>query len=248
MKMYIHKSGKELAAAAAAAAADVLKKALAAKPVVRLIAATGNAQLDFLAALRARSDIDWNRIELFHLDEYVGLAEDHPAGFVGYIRREIAGPLPLGKAHFINGTAPDPEEERRRLSRLIAESPVDVAFVGIGENGHLAFNDPPADFETEEPYLIVDLDAKCRNQQVGEGWFPSLDAVPRKAFSMSIRQIMKTGTILCVVPERRKAEAVRDCLGEDREVTPMHPSSILKRHPDVHVYLDEESSSLLPKA
>jgi glucosamine-6-phosphate deaminase len=247
MELKVYKNKKELAAAASEKAAEALKAALDKKAVVRLIAATGNAQLDFLAALRGRKDIDWTRVELFHLDEYVGLAESHPASFVGYIRREIAGPLPLKKAHFINGTAVDPEEERRRLSRLIAEQPVDVAFVGIGENGHLAFNDPPADFETEEPYLIVNLDEKCRNQQVGEGWFPSLDAVPRKAFSMAIKQIMKTGTILCIVPEKRKAEAVRDCLGKDKDVTPLHPASILKRHPNVYIYLDEDSASLLPK-
>jgi glucosamine-6-phosphate deaminase len=247
MKLEIFKTKKDLAAAAAEKAAEALKAALAQKPVVRLIGATGNSQLDFLAALRAINGIDWGRVELFHLDEYVGLAETHPASFVGYIRREIVNPLGVKKVHFVDGTAKDPEAERKRLSRLIAEAPVDVAFVGIGENGHLAFNDPPADFETDEPYLIVDLDEKCRKQQVGEGWFPDMDAVPRKAFSMAIKQIMKTGTILCIVPDKRKAEAVRDCLGKDKDVTPLHPASILKRHPKVFVYLDEDSASLLPK-
>jgi len=245
MEIKIYNSQKEMAEAAAQKAAEVLKDALQRKPVVRLIAATGNSQLEFLAHLRKRSDVDWKRVVLFHLDEYVGLGPDHPASFVGYIKREIVDHLPLKEVHFIDGKAKDPEAERKRLCALASAAPMDLAFVGIGENGHLAFNDPPADFDTEEPYLIVQLDERCRKQQVGEGWFPSLEAVPTQAFSMSIKQILKTDTILCICPEKRKAEAVRNCLGKDHEVSPLYPASALKLHPQAYVFLDRDSASLL---
>lgn len=245
MEIRVYDTQGEMAKAAAEKAAEILKDALERKPVVRLIAATGNSQLEFLAHLRKRTDVDWKRVVLFHLDEYVGLGTDHPASFVGYIQREIVNHLPLKEVHFINGKAKDPETERKRLCRLASEAPMDLAFVGIGENGHLAFNDPPADFETEEPYLIVELDERCRKQQVGEGWFPSLEAVPKQAFSMSIKQILKTDTILCICPEMRKAEAVRNCLGKDREVSPLYPASALKLHSRTFVFLDRDSASLL---
>ncbi|GAB4367661.1 MAG: glucosamine-6-phosphate deaminase [Spirochaetales bacterium] len=245
MELLVFDTQKEMAAAAAEKAAEILKDALERKPVVRLIAATGNSQLEFLAHLRKRTDVDWKRVVLFHLDEYVGLGPDHPASFVGYIQREIVNHLPLKEVHFINGKAKDPETERKRLCRLASEAPMNLVFVGIGENGHLAFNDPPADFETEEPYLIVELDERCRKQQVGEGWFPSLEAVPKQAFSMSIKQILKTDTILCICPEKRKAEAVRNCLGKDREVSPLYPASALKLHSRTYVFLDRDSASLL---
>jgi glucosamine-6-phosphate deaminase len=148
-----------------------------------------------------------------------------------------------GAFHFIEGDAPDPAAECRRVGALIARQAIDLAFVGIGENGHLAFNDPPADFETEVPYLVVDLDEDCRRQQLGEGWFKSLDDVPRRAISMSIRQVLKSREILCVVPDARKAKAVKDCL--EGEVSPRHPSSILQRHPRTTVYLDTASAALL---
>ncbi|MFQ3620947.1 MAG: glucosamine-6-phosphate deaminase [Spirochaetales bacterium] len=245
MKLLVFNTQEELAQTAAEQAAQVLKQALAKKKEVRLIAATGNSQLKFLAYLRQRKDVEWNRVVLFHLDEYVGLGKEHPASFVGYIQREIVDPLPFKAVHFINGIAKDPEAERKRLCALASEAPMDIAFVGIGENGHLAFNDPPADFETEEPYLIVELDQRCRQQQVGEGWFPNLEAVPKKAFSMSVKQILKTETILGIVPEKRKAEAVHNCLAEGREVSPLYPASALKLHPETYIYLDRESASLL---
>ena len=247
MNLHVHESEASLAAAAAELASAVLNRALGAKKTVRLIAATGNAQFKFLERLYERTDIDWNRVTLFHLDEYVGLPRTHPASFAGYVQSRLVERLLPGKAFLIDGSAPDPEAERRRISALVAEAPVDVAFVGIGENGHLAFNDPPADFETEEPYLIVDLDERCRLQQVGEGWYPDLAAVPRQAFSMSIRQIMKCATILAIVPEKRKAEAVQKCLSKSAKVSPDRPASVLKSHPDVHVFLDSDSASLLDK-
>ena len=247
MNLYIHESESAMAQAAAEKAAFALNRALKEKKTVRLIAATGNAQFKFLEKLYERKDIDWSRITLFHLDEYVGLPKTHPASFAGYIQERIVDKLKPGRAVLVDGTAPDAEAERKRVSALVAEAPVDVAFVGIGENGHLAFNDPPADFDTEEPYLIVKLDERCRKQQVGEGWYKNLDEVPTRAFSMSIRQIMKCATILAIVPEKRKAEAVKNCLAKHAEISPKHPASMLKKHPDVHVFLDADSASLLER-
>ncbi|HOV39344.1 MAG TPA: glucosamine-6-phosphate deaminase [Spirochaetales bacterium] len=247
MNLYVYETEQEMAAAAAEKAAEVLKQALAKKPTIRLIAATGNAQFKFLEKLYEKKDIDWRRITLFHLDEYIGISKDHPASFARYIQERIVDKLHPGKAFLIDGSARDVEAERKRISALVSEAPVDVAFVGIGENGHLAFNDPPADFETSEPYIIVNLDERCRTQQVGEGWYRSLDEVPRQAFSMSIKQIMKTACILAIVPEKRKAEAVFNCLSEKASVSPLHPASILKTHPNAHIFLDKDSASLLRK-
>lgn len=231
--------------AAAEKAAELLRQALARGGAARFIAATGASQFEMLEHLCSLPDIDWGRTEMFHLDEYVGLSSDHPASFVRYLRERLVEQVHPARAHFIKGDDPDPEREVQRIGRLLAAAPIDVAFVGIGENGHLAFNDPPADFETESPYLVITLDRACRQQQVGEGWFPSIDAVPARAISMSIRQIMKSRSIVCTVPDRRKALAVKKCLAEGAPVSPLHPASILKRHPDVHVFLDPDSASLL---
>lgn len=246
MQIHVHQNQAELAVAAEERAATALKTALAAKPVVRIIAATGNAQLRFLERLCGRTDIDWSRIEVFHLDEYVGISKTHPASFAGYIERHIAERVHPRATHLIDGEATDVETERRRISDLVAAGEIDVAFVGIGENGHLAFNDPPADFETDVPFIVVELDHGCRRQQVGEGWFASLDDVPILAYTMSMCQILKSRTIICVVPEVRKAKAVRDCLRSDAPVSPAHPASLLKTHNDTYVHLDLESASLLP--
>jgi glucosamine-6-phosphate deaminase len=195
-----------------------------------------------LAAL-AESDLPWNKITAFHLDEYVGLPITHEASFRKYRWERFVTQLPLPPAafHFLDGEG-DVEAECDRVSELIASTTIDVAFVGVGENGHLAFNDPPADFETEKPYLIVDLDDACRQQQLGEGWFPDFDSVPSRAISMSIRQIMKSTSIICTVPDERKAEAVRNAtLGP---VTPAVPASILRNHPDCQLFLDTAAASL----
>jgi len=218
---------------------------LASKSKARFVAATGASQFDFLDFLCKSKGIDWARTEMFHLDEYVGLPLNNPASFRKYLTEHLVNRVHPGKVYFIEGDAPDSEAERRRISRLISREGIDVAFVGIGENGHLAFNDPPADFETEEPYIILGLDEKCRRQQVGEGWFHSIEEVPRTAISMSIKQIMKADSIVCTCPDKRKAEAVRDCLSVDVPVTPMHPSSVLKRHKDAYIFLDKYSASLL---
>jgi glucosamine-6-phosphate deaminase len=234
-----------MAAAAAEQAAATLRDAIARQGRARVIAATGASQFEFLDALTRAPGIDWPRTTFFHLDEYVGIPDTHPASFRRYLRERLADRVHPGEFHFIEGDAADPQAECRRVGALLTHQPIDVAFVGIGENGHLAFNDPPADFETEEPYLVVDLDEACRRQQLGEGWFAKLDDVPRRAISISIRQLLKAREILCIVPDARKAAAVRDCL--KGEVTPMHPASILQKHPQTTAFLDADSAALLAR-
>jgi glucosamine-6-phosphate deaminase len=232
-----------LATAASERAASTLKKALASRGHARIIAATGTAQFDFLEALTARRDIDWPNVEMFHLDEYIGISPDHPASFSKFLQDRLVAKTGIVKHHFLNGES-DPATIVRQAGAALNSAPIDIAFVGVGENGHLAFNDPPADFETEEPFLIVDLDAACRNQQVGEGWFRDLSEVPAQAISMSIRQILKADRILAIVPDARKAKAVKACFGEG-EISPMAPASILRNHSSAEVYLDRNSAALL---
>jgi glucosamine-6-phosphate deaminase len=239
----VFESKEELARAAAERAAAAIREAVALRGGARVVAATGASQFEFLEALTSRRDVEWGKVECFHLDEYVGIPDTHPASFRRYLRERIVERVRPAAFHFLAGDAADPAAECRRVGDLLAPAPVDVAFVGIGENGHLAFNDPPADFDTEEPYLVVELDEACRRQQLGEGWFPTLHDVPRRAISMSVRQILKSREILCVVPDARKARAVRDCL--QGEVSPLHPASILKTHPRTTVYLDRDSAALL---
>jgi glucosamine-6-phosphate deaminase len=226
--------------------ANLLRQALKSKGSARIIVATGASQFEMLAALVKEPDIDWSRVTGFHLDEYVGLPVTHPASFRAYLWKRFVSllPLPMAAFHFIDGEH-DAEAECRRLGKLISKAPVDVAFVGIGENGHLAFNDPPADFKTSKPYLVVNLDLACRRQQFGEGWFPSLKAVPKQAISMSIQQIMASKHIVCTVPDERKAKAVHDCL--DGPVSPDAPASILQEHDDAAVFLDRPAASLLKR-
>ena len=204
--------------------------------------ATGASQFEFLDALTKREDIDWRHVEMFHLDEYLGLRPEHPASFRRYLLERVVRPTGIGRYHFLEGEK-NADEVIRRVGTELRAAAVDCAFVGIGENGHLAFNDPPADFTTREPYLIVHLDEACRRQQVGEGWFRSMDEVPDRAISISIRQILEARQIICVVPDARKAEAVKRCL--EGPVTPDAPASILQEHPDTTVYLDKESAALL---
>lgn len=211
----------------------------------RLVLATGASQFEMLAHLVAAPDIDWSRVSVFHLDEYIGLPVTHPASFRRYLReRFVARVAGLHAFVEVGGDAPDIGQECRRLSALINEAPIDVACIGIGENGHLAFNDPPADFRTNEAYLAVDLDEACRRQQLGEGWFESLAAVPARAITMSIRQIMRAACLVVTVPDARKAQAVRDTMTS--LVGPDHPSTILREHGDCHLFLDEPAASLLP--
>lgn len=238
-------SKAELAEAAAADAAAAIRQAIDHRGEARIIAATGASQFEFLEGLTRAKGIDWSRVEMFHLDEYVGLSDDAPASFCRYLRDRLIDRVGLKRYHLIDGTLA-PEAAIARVSQAIGRAPIDVAFVGVGENGHLAFNDPPADFETDEAYIVVNLDETCRKQQLGEGWFPTLDDVPRRAISMTIRQIMKSKQILCIVPDARKAQAVRACFGG--KITSMAPASILQQHPNATVYLDQESAALLPLA
>jgi glucosamine-6-phosphate deaminase len=228
--------------AAADHAARVLRETIRTRGQARIIAATGASQFDFLEALTASPAIEWRLVEMFHLDEYVGVAIDHPASFRKYLLERLIGKTGIARYHLLDGEH-DPTRAAHEVGRALAAEPIDVAFVGIGENGHLAFNDPPADFVTEEPYLIVTLDEACRQQQVGEGWFGSIDEVPREAISMSIRQILKSREIICLVPDARKAPAVKACL--QGPVSPDAPASILQTHPHVTVYLDRDSAALL---
>jgi glucosamine-6-phosphate deaminase len=236
---------KEMARVAADQAAFILRDTIQKQGKARLIAATGAAQFEFLEALTTLPAIDWKRVEMFHLDEYIGLPETHPASFCRFLKERLIQKTGMVHYHLLNGDE-DPAEVIRRTGEALQSEPIDVAFVGIGENGHLAFNDPPADFETEEPYIIVTLDEPCRRQQLGEGWFDSLADVPRRAISMSVRQILKTKQILCIVPDARKANAVKACF--DGEISPLAPASILRTHPNTTVYLDKNSAALLPPA
>lgn len=231
-----------LANAAADRAAAALQQALAERGHARIIAATGASQFEFLDALTARRNIDWPNVEMFHLDEYIGLAANQPASFRRFLRERLVAKTGITQTHFLDVDT-DPEGVAERVGAELNTAPIDIAFVGIGENGHLAFNDPPADFETEKPYLIVELDEACRLQQAGEGWFADLAEVPTRAVSMSIRQILKAKEILVIVPDSRKAKAVKACL--EGEITPFIPASILRRHGNTTVYLDRDSSALL---
>jgi glucosamine-6-phosphate deaminase len=245
MKIHIHETKEESGAAAAAEGARQIREALAEKGSANIIVATGASQFEMLKVLIHEKDIAWNRVTAFHLDEYVGMPLTHPASFRKYLWERFVSqlPLPLAAFHYIDGEG-DPAKECDRVGELISRHPIDVCFAGIGENGHLAFNDPPADFDTEAPYLVVNLDEDCRKQQMGEGWFATIDDVPARAISMSIRQIMKSRSVICTVPDSRKARAVRACL--TGEVSNLHPSSILQEHPCASCYLDKGSSALLP--
>ena len=242
MRVSIAQSVEDMGRSAAAEAADRIRAALAERGEAAIIVATGTSQFETLSALVEAPGIDWNRVSGFHLDEYLGLPMSHPASFRSYLKERLVDRVPLKTFHYISGEG-DPEAECQRLGSLIGRTTIDVALIGIGENGHLAFNDPPADFLTQQPFLVVTLDAACRRQQLGEGWFASLDDVPTRAISMSISQIMKSRAIVCSVPEGRKAAAVQQAVAGP--VTPELPASILQRHPNATLYLDVDSAELL---
>ena len=230
--------------AAAALGGDAIRAAIETRGSANIVVATGASQFGMLAALVQRRDIDWSRVTAFHLDEYVGIPITHKASFRRYLAERFTSALPtLGAFYPIVGDAADLAAEVARLGALIARHPVDVTFAGIGENGHLAFNDPPADFNATEAFRVVTLDERCRRQQLGEGWFPTLADVPGQAVSMTVPQIMKSKLVVLAVPDTRKAEAVRGTL--EGPVTPMVPASILRRHPACHLFLDPEAVALL---
>lgn len=246
MKVEILNSKQELGKSAADKGAEFLRAALAQKSEVSIIVATGASQFEMLDALVSKPDIDWSRITVFHLDEYIGLPETHPASFRRYLRERFVLRLPkLGKFVAIDGAAGTVEAELSRLNALISACEIDLCFAGIGENCHLAFNDPPADFDTEEPYIVVNLDEACRRQQLGEGWFPTFEDVPTQAISMSIKQICKSKAIVLSIPDLRKADAVKACI--EGPVSNLHPASILQGHNNCHVFLETASASKLSR-
>lgn len=242
MIINVYNDKKSMAQAAAGQAMISLRTAIRDRGIARIIAATGASQFEFLDALTATPDIDWSRVEMFHLDEYIGLPISHPASFRKYLLDRVINKTGIANYHLLEGDGDVPQIVRS-IGRELNAAPIDIAFVGIGENGHLAFNDPPADFQTDEPYLIVSLDEACRRQQVGEGWFTDVLQVPRQAISMSVRQILKAKEIVAVVPDARKAPAVKACF--EGEISPLAPASILRTHPNTRVFLDKDSAALL---
>jgi len=246
MKVDVSDTKQALGAKAAKDGAERVRAALRERGEANIIVATGASQFEMLSELVKFSDIRWDKVTAFHLDEYVGLPITHPASFRLYLWQRFVSrlPLPLPAFHYVNAEK-DPAGECRRLGEIIRKHPIDVAFIGIGENGHVAFNDPPADFKTEEPYLVVNLDEACRRQQMGEGWFPTLNDVPQQAISMSVRQIMKSTHIVCTVPDERKAKAVKGAV--EGAVTPGVPASILQEHSSCDLFLDRASASMLKR-
>jgi glucosamine-6-phosphate deaminase len=232
-----------LGRAAAEQAATAIRRAIADRGAARIIAATAASQLEFLDALTSAAGIDWGKVEVFHLDEYIGLPITHPGSFRKMLTEQLVAKTGINKYHLLQGDAADVPAALREAGEQLASAPIDIAFLGIGENAHIAFNDPPADFNTEEPYIIVNLDEACRQQQVGEAWFSDISQVPKQAISMSAQQILKSKEILAVVPDRRKARAVKACV--EGEISPMAPASILRRHSNATIYLDTNSASLL---
>ena len=242
MEIVVAENAGALGTVAGRKAADLISQAIAANGSANIILATGSSQFATLSELVADKKIDWSRVTMFHLDEYLGLSEEHPASFRKYLKERFIFRVPIKDYHLINGENTG-EVECERLNAIISRVDIDVALIGIGENGHLAFNDPPANFETDAPYIVVALDEACRRQQVGEGWFTSLNDVPREAISMSINQILKAKHIVCSVPDQRKAEAVRNCI--EAKIDNRFPATILRRHPACYLYLDQQSASKL---
>lgn len=243
MEIILTNDPVQLGKSAGKAAAELIKQAIEQNGQANIILATGSSQFETLKQLIVEKDIDWSKVVMFHLDEYIGLQESSKASFRKYLKERFLEKVPSLKASYLVNGESDPVSECRRLNSLIELHPIDVALVGIGENGHLAFNDPPADFDTKEPYIIVQLEEQCRRQQYNEGWFQSVSDVPTRAISMSISQICKSKHIICSVPDSRKAKAVKDCLEEP--VSNLFPASILRLHPNCTYYLDKQSSALL---
>ena len=245
LNVIISENAHALGQLAGRKAAECINYAIALRGQANVVLATGASQFETIKTLVGQ-DIDWSRVVIFHLDEYIGHPASSPARFRKYLKERFIDKVgDLKAVHLIDGEN-DAIEECRRLSAIIREHPIDLALVGIGENAHLAFNDPPADFETGDPFIVVDLDEECRRQQLNEGWFASLDDVPQQAISMSVKQICDAKQIICSVPDSRKAQAVKNCL--ENPVTNEVPASILQLHPECAYYLDRASAALLEDA
>ena len=245
MKLNIYGDKQTMGAAAAGEIAGIINEAIRKKGQASIILATGASQFEMLEHL-VLTDVDWTKVTAFHLDEYIGLSDSHPASFRLYLKERFVDKVKNLKAfYFVNGENENPHDECTRIGKLIRQYVIDVACIGIGENGHLAFNDPPADFDTDDPYIVVDLDEGCRKQQLGEGWFPTFDDVPKQAISMSIKHIMKSLSVVCTVPDARKADAVKAAI--EGEITNMVPSSILQKHTECSMYMDVFSAQKIKK-
>ena len=242
MKIMIGQDKKETGRLAAEAGAEIIKRAISEKGCANIIVATGASQFEMFENLVKLKDIRWDKVNAFHLDEYIGIDITHPASFRLYLWQRFISrlPLPLKSFCYLDGST-DPEKTIREANDIIQKYPIDLAFIGIGENGHIAFNDPPADFKTKSPYIIVNLDHACRMQQLGEGWFKTLDEVPKQAISMSVNKILQSQYIICTVPDKRKAEAVYNTL--NKEISPLYPSTILRKHEKLTLFLDKDSAS-----
>lgn len=243
MKLVVCNTTNELGKQSAIQAAATINEAIAEKGIARILLSTGASQFPFFEEF-VKQNIDWSKVEMFHLDEYVGISEEHPASFKRYLLDRFVLKVNPGKVHLIDGSR-DPQETIAELTALLNERPVDVGLIGIGENAHIAFNDPPADFNDTRAYKVVTLDERCLQQQIGEGWFKNVEETYKQAISMTAPQIMKCKTIISVVPYKVKAEAVYNTL--TRELTPEVPATLLKEHADCTLYCDADSASLLTK-
>lgn len=238
MKINVLQTPGELGDSAAVLIAERLNQAIASQGEARLLLSTGASQFETISAL-VKQDVDWSKVTMFHLDEYVDLPETHMASFRKYLKERFASQVSLKAAYYVDGNG-DVEANIAALSEKVREKPIDVGVIGIGENGHIAFNDPPADFDTDACYKVVTLDTRCKQQQMGEGWFPTLDDVPKQAITMCVKQILASKVIISCVPHAVKAEAVKNTL--EKEVCPEVPATILKTHPDWNLFLDTESA------
>ncbi|MCZ8512163.1 glucosamine-6-phosphate deaminase [Paenibacillus filicis] len=243
MKVNVLETAQDLGKMAASLTAESIKDLLTKQEKVRLVLSTGASQFETLEAL-VKMDVDWSKVEMFHLDEYVNLSEEHPASFRKYLKERFVNLVPIQMVHFVNGEG-DIQSNIKALTEEIRKEPIDLALIGIGENGHIAFNDPPADFDTKEAYIVVDLDENCKKQQVGEGWFSTIEDVPKQAITMTVHQIMQSNVIISCVPHKVKANAIRNLF--ENEVTNHIPSTILKTHPNFNLFLDKQSSSEVDK-
>lgn len=244
-RVYVYPSKRDTSEAAALEAASLLRTALAQRASARIIVGTGNSQDEMIRALAQAPDLDWSRMEVFHMDEYVGMSEEHPASFHRWLKTHLVDIVHPGKVNFMYGDAPDSSRECERYAVLLHSAPIDICFIGFGENGHIAFNDPGvADFHDPLAVKRVTMDERCRQQQVGEGHFPTLEAMPKEALTLTCPELLRAERLICTVPDLRKAEAVKNAL--TGPVTEACPSSLVRTHPAVAVYLDADSASLLP--
>ena len=241
MKINIFETPAELGKVAAKYSSDIINEAIARKGKARIVLSTGASQFDTIKAL-IEADIDWSKVEMFHLDEYIGLPETHPASFRKYLKERFLSKVNIKQAYLVNGEN-DTNEEIAYLTAEIRKEPIDLGLIGIGENAHIAFNDPPADFGTEEAFICVVLDDACKQQQVREGWFATTDDVPKQAISMTVHQIMQCRYIVSCVPYAVKAKAIKDTL--ENQLTNMVPATMLKKHPDFALFLDKDSAELI---